>query len=231
MPGARAAVTTQNGVGRVRHYFRFAAARDRVSAAQEIAHGGGGDGRFGPERVEGDACRPELLRHAQDAHAHAVLGHGVGHVRAEPARLHVEGRRKHENMWIGALLKMREAGLNTHKGAARVDLVHEIEALQGGFPGPAQIDGTGVVDQNVDAAEMGCGLVRGSLNGIGVPDIDRQRQGLPTGPFNLFGGGVDGARQSWMGLPGFGRDHDIGTVAGCPQGDGLADSPAASSDE
>jgi hypothetical protein len=42
---------------------------------------------LGPESVDGDVGAPELLRHAQDAHAHAVLCHRVGHVIAEPPKV------------------------------------------------------------------------------------------------------------------------------------------------
>ena len=48
--------------------------------------------RLGPEGVHSDPGRLELLRHAEDAHGHPVLGHGVGRVVLEPAGTHVQRR-------------------------------------------------------------------------------------------------------------------------------------------
>ena len=47
------------------------------AAGGEHLHGGGPDGGARPERVDRDACAAQLGRHAQRAHRHAVLGHGV----------------------------------------------------------------------------------------------------------------------------------------------------------
>ena len=42
---------------------------------------------FRPESVDGEVAAPELFGHAEDAHTHAVLGHRVGHVVAEPPEI------------------------------------------------------------------------------------------------------------------------------------------------
>ena len=63
---------------------------------------------FGPEGVDGDAVGAELFGHAEDAHGHAVLGHGVGHVVAEPARVHVERRAQGQDGRGRAALQVRQ---------------------------------------------------------------------------------------------------------------------------
>ena len=45
----------------------------------------------------------ELLRHAQYAHGHAVLAHGVGRVVLEPGRVQVQRRRQVEDVRVRAV--------------------------------------------------------------------------------------------------------------------------------
>ncbi len=79
----------EDEMGGIGHDFGLAAHGDELSA-EHIADGGGGDGGAGPQGVDGDAVLPELLGHAQDAQAHAVLGDGIGDMVLEPLRLQVE---------------------------------------------------------------------------------------------------------------------------------------------
>ena len=130
-------------------------------------------------------------------------------------------------MRIFCFPKVRQTGLDAHEGAARIDLVHKIEPFHGGLQRPAQADGAGIVDQDVNAPESDRSLVHSGLHGVCVPNVDRQRQRLTAGLLDLLGGCKDGTRQLGMRLPGFGHDHDMGAVTGRPQGDGLANSPAA----
>ena len=71
---------------------------------------------------------------------------------------------------------------------------------------------TRVVDQDVDAAEV----LRAALRRLGdfgvVADVHRHRQGSPARGFDLFGGGVDRARQFRMRLLGLGDDRDVRAV-------------------
>src|ERR1019366_2434986 len=68
---------------------------------------------------------PEFTRMAQRAHAHAVLGHGVGHVRRKPARLHRQWWRQVQNMRVTSCLcaadQRRQAGLRTGESFTHVD--------------------------------------------------------------------------------------------------------------
>ena len=120
-----------------------------------------GDTGARPEGVEGDAVVLELGCHAEDAHGHAELGHRVSDMGPEPARAHVQRRREHQHMLIGGALQMRDAGLGRQERAARVDLVHQVIALHVGGFGAGQLDGRGVVDADVDAAEAFCGPLHG----------------------------------------------------------------------
>ena len=76
----------------------------------------------------------ELRAHAQRAHRHAELRHRVGDVVLEPFGLHVERRRQIQDVRVGGLLQVRNARLGDQERAARVDLVHQVEALHVGLP-------------------------------------------------------------------------------------------------
>ena len=84
-----------------------------------------------------DAVVPELLRHAEHAHAHAVLRHRVRDVRREPLRLHAQRRRQIEDVRIASrlrrLLEIRQARLRADERAAHVDAEHQVEALHRRF--------------------------------------------------------------------------------------------------
>ena len=129
-------------------------------------------------------------------------------------------------MRIGRALEMRDAGLGGQEGAARVDLVHQVVALHVGGQGAGELDGRGVVDADIDAAEGRRRLFHGVLDAGLVAHVDDQRQGLAAGLLDLLGGGVDGAGQVLVRLGGLGGDGDVGAVLGRAQRDGQADAAA-----
>ena len=94
----------------------------------------------------------------QHHQAHAELGHRIGGVRREPFLLHVERRRQHQDVRVARLQQMREGVFRHHEGAARIDLMHQVEAAHVGLRDRRERDGAGIVDHDVDAAEMRRGL-------------------------------------------------------------------------
>ena len=145
--------------------------------------------------------------------------------------VHVERRRQVEDVRVGGLLQMRNAHLRHQERAARVDLVHQVVALHVGLQRAGELDGAGIVDADVDAAE---GL-DGSCDGVGdlrlLADVADDRQRLAAGLLDLLGRRVDRARQLRMRLGGLGRDRHIGAVARRPQRDGQPDAARAAGDE
>ncbi len=47
---------------------------------------------LGPQSVNRDVCSLEFFCHAEDTHAHAILGHRVGYVIAEPSKVEEKNR-------------------------------------------------------------------------------------------------------------------------------------------
>ncbi len=77
-----------------------------------------------------------------------------------------------------------------------------------------ELDRAGVVDDDVDAAEMRRGLVERRLHRRFLAHVDRERQCLAAGLLDLGRGGVDGAFELGMRVDGLGGDRDIGAVGG-----------------
>ena len=75
-------------------------------------------------------------------------------MRREPFGAHVEGRREHEDVRVRCPLQMRQAGLRAQKSSARVDSHHQVVALHRRLQRAGEADRAGVVDQDVDAAEV-----------------------------------------------------------------------------
>ena len=81
--------------------------------------------------------RAQLAGKPEHDQAHAELGHGVGGVGREPFLLHVERRRQHQDVRVRGLLEMRDRILRDDEGAARIDLMHQVEAAHVGLRSPA----------------------------------------------------------------------------------------------
>ncbi len=222
----------QNGVGGVGDDLRLARALDHLVAAEQIADGGGGDGGLRPERIHRDAIPREVLRESERHEAHAIFRHRIREIGREPFRVHVERRRQGENMRVLRLAQIRQSDLGAEIGSARIDLMHQIEALHVELVDPAQIDGAGVVDENVDAAENIDRLFRSP------PRPDRRnvcrrewrapcrlRLRSPAPPVKIVPGSFGIFRHA------LGGDGDIGAVARRALRNGEADAAARAGDE
>ncbi len=209
--------------------LRLAAVRRRHEAAE---HGErcGVDRRARPECVDRHAVAPKLFGHAEDAHAHAVLGHGVGDVPGEPLRIHVERRGHVEDVRVLRPLEVRYAGLRAEEGPAHVDREHQIETLHRGVESRREADRRGVVDQNVDAAEARPDRFHGGLHLRLLADVAGDRQSLAAGALDLLGGGVDRSWKAGVRLGGLGENRDVGAVARGAQPDGEPDATGCAGD-
>src|SRR6202034_3582236 len=127
---------------------------------------------------------------------------------------------KRQYVGIGRLREIRQAGLRTKKSAAQIYAHHEIETLHGCLKRAAETDGAGVVDQDIDAAEMPDGLLDRPMDLVLEAYVDGQRQRMATRCFDLRRGGVDGAGQLGMRRVSLRGDHDVGSIAGRAQGNG-----------
>ena len=92
------------------------------------------------------------------------------------------------------LAQVLERGLAEDEGAARVDLLHQVEALHLELRHRREVDGGGVVDDDVDAAEALGGLLDRCGDPVGVADVADDRQRPPAHLLDLLRGGVDGSR-------------------------------------
>ena len=109
--------------------------------------------------------------------------------------------------------------------------MHQVEAAHVGLRDRRELDGAGIVDHDIDAAEMRRGLVERGLHRRFLAHVDLQRQRAAAGLFDLGGGGVDGAFELGMRLDGLGGNRDIGAVAGCFERDRQPDAARAAGDE
>ena len=185
----------------------------------------------GHKRVDRDALPRSSPARPEHDQAHAELRHRIGGVRGEPFLLHVERRRQHQNVRVGRLGEIGDGVFRHHEGAARVDPKHQIEALHVGLRGIGELDGAGVVDHDVEAAEMRHGLIEGRLHCGFLAHVDGERERVAAGLFDLGRGGVDGAFELGMRLDGLGGNGDIGAVGGGFERDREPDAARAAGDE
>ena len=173
----------------------------------------------------------QLAGKPEHEQAHAELGDRVGGVRREPALLHIERRRKHQNVRIGGPLEMRDRQLRDDEGAARVDRVHEIEPLDVGMLHVGEVDGAGIVDENVDAAERCDRSLNRARNLLLVADVDGERQRAAARGLDLGRRGMDRPRQLRVGQVGLGDHGNIGMVARRPARNRETDAARSAGDE
>ncbi len=97
-------------MGRITKNFWRTAHAHQFIAAEDIADGGGRDGCAWPQCVDCDTLALQFARQAEHTQAHAEFCYRIGNMVLEPLRLHVEWRRKHEDVRVGAAFEMRNAG-------------------------------------------------------------------------------------------------------------------------
>src|SRR5258708_39624811 len=129
-------------------------------------------------------------------------------------------------MRVRRLLQIRYAGTRGDEGAAGIDLLNEIVAAHVDLLGRREIDRRGVVDADVDAAELLRALAYRRSDARLVTHVHRQRQRLAAGTLDVLGGAVDGASELRMRRGGLGGDRDIRSLPRRPQRNGQADSAA-----
>ena len=132
---------------------------------------------------------------------------------------------------LADLLQMRNGVFRHHEGAARVDVVHQVETLHVGLRRRRQADGAGVVDHDVEAAEGLDGFVDGVLDRLLVAHVHQKRQRLAARCFDLRRRRVDRARELGVRLGGLGRDDHVRAVPSRPKADGKADAARGAGDE
>jgi hypothetical protein len=97
-------------------------------------------------------------------------------------------------MRIGRLLEVRHGEFGHHEGSARVDLVHQIEALHVCRLRVGERNGARVIDHDVEAAEGRNGPFERLAHLPLVTHVDDERQRLAAGFLDFFRGRVDRAR-------------------------------------
>ena len=122
---------------------------------------------------------------------------------------------------------MRQGSFGQKVGATCVDRVHEIELLHRQVLDWGEVDGAGIVDDDVDPPEGLNGLRDRLGDGFVAADVTDDRQGLAAGRLDLLGRSVDRALELRMGFRGLRQQRDIRPVLGCAQSDRQSDSTAA----
>src|ERR1700682_3123861 len=135
MAGSLACIGGQNDVRCIGEDVRRAAAVYSRAHSRDHRQRRGRDHGARPKRVDGDAMVAEFLGHSQHAHAHAVLGDGIGDVILEPVRPQVQRWRQIQYGRVAAGSSGRaevwQARLRAQERAAHVDAEHQVEALHG----------------------------------------------------------------------------------------------------
>src|SRR5258708_27221548 len=149
----------------------------------------------------------------------------------EPAFRKIQRGCQHENVRVGGARQMLQAQLRAQEGAARVDLMHQIETLHFRFERIGEADRARVVDEDVYAAKR---LHRASdrvrhLAVVAYVDCEGQRSAARR--FNLCRGGIDAAGELWGRLCGLRHYRYVRAVASGTQGDSETDAATRTRNE
>ena len=174
-----------------------------------------------PQRRRRDAPVPLLLGDGVRQHGHAHLGDEVRRL-ARHFR-DADRRRHHHDAAAPALAHVRDHRARAEERAAHVDLHHQVELAGRPLGQRREVDGAGVVDEDVDAAEF---LERGiphPLHVVEFAHVAAHRQRAAAELAHFLRRVVDGAGEARVRLVGLGGDHDVAALAGKRQRDGAAD--------
>ena len=129
----------------------------------------------------GDVVLATVERNAFGQAGHRVLGAGVGH--GVGARRMGRDRAVVDDAAASRVLVLHDpkCGLRTQEHAGEVDVDHGLPFLQAQVlkRDPRRVD-TGVVEQQVDAAEPGPGLGKQRIDLLGIGDVGGQRKRAVT---------------------------------------------------
>ena len=133
-------------------------------------------------------------------------------MRRPPARIEIRRGRKRQDVGIGRAKQMRQACLGAQERAARIHLMHQVEAFHGGFQRAAKPDCAGVVDQRVDRAEPldRSGDSRLDLRLVANVALDRKR--FAAFALDCGSSRVDRAGQRRIRLARLRRNDDVAVV-------------------
>ena len=145
---------------------------------------------------------------------------------SEPLCVHVQRRREIQDVWVLGFQEMRNTNLRSHVRRADIDRVHQIKTLHRRFERAGEKDRARVIDQDVDAAKLGHGLIDCLEDLIFEPQIGHARQAVSASSIDLFDRREDRARKFRVRLGGFGNDRDVSSVGGSFQSDRLPDASA-----
>ena len=152
----------------------------------------------------------------------------------EPVHLvvaHIQGGRDGQNVWILALAEVRDRELRADKSAARIDLLDKIKAFDGHILNTSWVNGTCIVDQDVNTTEcfdceIDCSLYAGSVSNVAL-----NREGTATRIFDLLCGSVDCAGKLWVISDCLSSDCNISTVSGTSLSNFKTDSTGCTADK
>ena len=114
---------------------------------------------------------------------------------------------------MGDLEQMRQAELRDEEGAAPIHRMHQVVALHRRVERAGQRNGRGIVDADVDAAELANRVRDGLLHLRLVADIAGERQRAAARFLDLGGRRMDRAFELRMRRDRLGGDGDIGPVS------------------
>src|SRR5699024_4913659 len=128
-----------------------------------------------------------------DGHqTHRVLGDAVREMtRPEPLRVRTDRWGQREYVRVTGLPQLRNSATGHQERAAGVDVLHQVVTLHVDRLGRREVNGTGIVDHTVDAAEL-CGrAVDGIGDGVVVTNVAHDRQRVTAGTLDGLGRGMD----------------------------------------
>jgi len=121
--------------------------------------------------------------------------------------------------------------LRHHEAAAGVDPHHQVVAAHVGRLDRGELDGAGIVDDDVEAAERLHSLVEGRLDRVLVANVAGDRKRLAAGLGDFRRCGVDCAFKLGMRCHRLGGDGDIGAVGGRLERDRQPNAARSAGDE
>ena len=149
----------------------------------------------GQRQLAATPCSRLVRGDAEGEHRHPHLRDGVGRVALEPLRVGAAAAGDSVRTWAWSdSRRCGSAGAGEHEGAAHVDVEHQVVALRLEVGDRCEVDRGGVVDHDVDAAELLDGLRDGASTCGVVADVADDRQRLAARRLDLLGGRVDRSR-------------------------------------